>query len=155
MANKNSIITMPQIERFKPETTARWLREYLYTSSRDEKSIDNYLAHIRLTKIIYDVFAVDRDIMPLDYHEEVFQIYRQREWTPKMTAFFLGLRDTLFPQEWAIVWKTFYRVSRKKLLAKVLPNEAEVMHALDQMALEVLGADFLNEESAAAHDNYD
>ena len=145
---------MGQIGYFKPATTVRWLQEYLYSSKKDANSIDNYLAHIRLTQIIYDHFAPDRAIMPLDYHEEVFQIYRQREWTPKMTAFFLGLRDTLFPQEWAMVWKSFYRITRKKLLAKVLPNEAEVMHALDQMALEILGADFVKEELAAANDSY-
>lgn len=146
MANKNSVITMPQIERFKPATTARWLNEYLYTNQNQQAAVENYLAHIRLVQVLYGFLETTHEIDPLDYHQALFAIYKWRDWTINMMRYFLRLQEAFLPLEWAMVWKQFYRLSRERLMAQASPRKAEVLLALNQMAQEVLGDDFIKAE---------
>lgn len=142
MANKKSVITMPQIERFKPATTARWLRTYLYTEGTPQ-AVANYLAHLRLVQLLYDFLETDHELDPLDYHQELTTIYQQETWQPDLMRHFLHLQSAFLPFQWARLWKKFYRLTREKLLAQVSPQKQIALQALDQLATTVLGSGFV------------
>ncbi len=111
MANKTTVISLRQIETFRPATTARWLREYLHTS-QSERRVDNYLAHIRLVRLIYYYFT-DKEINPADYRDDLIHIYKVRDWSPYMMVAFIDLKDIFRPREWVLMWRKYQQRTMK------------------------------------------
>lgn len=138
MANSINVMTLTQIEIFKPATTARRLKNYLYSGEGEVNNVDNFLALLRLVQLIYTFFPLlNKQIDPADYREELIRIYRPRSWSPYMMASFLKLRKIFAPREWVLFWRHYNQLTREEI-DEFAPVQKEVYQKLCALGDEML-----------------
>ena len=138
MATQNTVIGYGQMFRFTPERTAIWLKKYLNENGRNAFTLQNYVSHVCAVLIIYTYFRPDRSFDVVSYHEEMFAAFRQEDWSLDMLRYLPHLRTTFFPNEWAYVWKMYYKKMRRKMMAKNMPSLNEQLQMLDEKFTEML-----------------
>lgn len=140
MANQQTWIGISQISIFNEETTSIWLRKALNDAGRDKAAYQNFIAYLCAVLIIYDTFRPDRTLQVVYYHEEVNAAYQQEEWTLTMMMYLPYLKRTFLPHQYAMVWREYYRKTRRRLLAKCAPSLERQLIFLDKLTMDMMEA---------------
>ncbi len=135
MANQKTWVGLGQMTIFTEETTSIRLRKALNEAGRDTKAFQNYIAYLCAVIIMYETFRPDRQLQAIYYHEEVYAAYQQEEWTLAMEMYLPHLKMAFFPRDWAMVWRSYYRRTRRRLLAKCSPKLGKQLRFLDDLTL--------------------
>lgn len=98
------LLTMNQIAYFKPETTARRLRNYYY---QGEGNPVIFLGYLRLIRHLPQLAERAKPLQPQLYRKEVRAIFLETHWESSPTCwlqlFLREFREFFTPEEWRIL----------------------------------------------------
>lgn len=98
------LITMNQIAYFKPETTARRLKEYYY---HGEGNPVIFLGYLRLIRFLPRLSQRAQPIQPALYRDEVREIYLESNWESAenfwLQLFLKEFKEFFTGEEWLLL----------------------------------------------------
>lgn len=154
MANQKMWVSLTQMTIFTEETTSIRLRKGLNAAGRDTAAFHNFVAYLCAVLLMYETFRPDRNLLAIYYHNEVYAAYQQEEWTLTMEMYLPHLRYTFYPADWSKTWRSFYRRTRRRLLAKCAPSLEKQLVLLDNLTIDYneagIGQKILGEMAADA-----
>lgn len=131
MAKSKFVVSLRQMEHFKPSTTARRLREFLHSDEGAGDRVMIFLSYLRLAMFIYDFFpALNKQIDPLDYRDDLITIYKVRNWSPYMMASFLDVKRIFAPREWVLLWRFYQQRTQDDGLEELSDLQAQYFERL-------------------------